>query len=177
MIITRKAKINTMLSGMLLVVSVGAVVFGWSHVHKMGVALENQGATVASYMDREQRYADLLRQVEATRSEREELASYILKRSEAPDFVTQGERIAAAQGLSYTTDSLEEVNVDGDFDQLVVSFTMAGPEANVYRMLRLLETLPHRGDITSVQISKRKVEGIEEVQARVKLVVLLSDNV
>ncbi len=173
--ITQKTKINTALSVGFLLCVIIVVSYGWNYIQKLGAELETQVALVTTYTDREQKRAELLNLVETSSLEREELLGYILTRAGAPSFVTQGEQIAASQGVIYTTDSLEEVIIDDGFDQLLVAFTMEGAESDVLHMLKVIETFPYDGYVTSVQLDRTSLAEEGNVFARVKLAVTLTD--
>lgn len=175
MLITQKTKINIILSSSFLLCMSMATLMVSNHIQKMGHDLEKQMTMVATYADRAQKHAELLRFVEASDVKREELMGYILTRAEVPNFVTQGEHVAASQGVIYTTDSLEQIATDGDFDQLLVAFTMEGAENDVLHMLKVFETMPFHGQITSVQLDRVSSEKEGNVLARVKLAVTLAD--
>lgn len=175
--ITPRTKMNTILISLLFISAVIIVALGWYQLQKLGTILEEQVAMVASHNDREQKYGELSRLVESTVSDRTELAQYLLNRSDAPSFVTSWEQLAAKQGVSYTTDSLKEVEVEKDFDQLLISFTMNGPERNVRHMLKVYESMPYHGDVTSVYVDRTPLADDGTVTMKVQLAVTLSDDI
>jgi len=175
MSLTHKTKVHIGVSITLLVASGFVAVVGWNYLAKMGERLEDRVATVSIYLEREQKYDDLLDLVNATTAEREELSSYLLRRDKAPDFVTRGEQIAAEQGVEYTTDSLKEIENENDYDELVAVFSMKGQEENVRHMLQVLETTPYHSQVMSLKMDRSDTTQTGEVEAQVQLVVTLLD--
>jgi hypothetical protein len=175
MSLTHKTKVHIVVSIVLLVASGLVAVVGWSYLTKMGERLEDRVAAVSTYLEREQKYDDLLDLVNATTAEREELSGYLLRRDEAPDFVTRGEQIAAEQGVEYTTDSLKEIENENDYDELVAVFSMKGQEENVRHMIQVLEATPYHSQVMSLKMDRSDTAQTGEVEATVRLVVTLLD--
>lgn len=171
--ITSQTKMNIVLSGTLFFVMLLVVIFGWRYVYQRGEDLIAQAELVAKSAERERQYAELSRLIGTTQGDREELAGYILTQDQAPNFVTIGEQLAAAHNVLYVTESLEEVKGEGDFDKLIVSFTMEGSNANVQYLLETLEVLPYHSEMTQLRFDKRSLAKDRQVRARVELTVTL----
>lgn len=96
--------------------------------------------------------------VRTSADDRKKLSSYVLPNTAIIEFVTDIESIAKGQGVKFTTNQLEEFDVDDTFKELKVEATIEGTFDGVMRMLRILETIPRQSTLQSVAI-RREGEG------------------
>lgn len=177
MIITHTAKIHIIVSVLVLCVAGTFVFFGWQYITGKGALLIEQVRTVATESEREQKFTELSRLADTTTAARNELSGYILQREDVPSFVTSGEILAAGLGIDYTTDSLKEVEIKDDYDQLEIRFTMEGRERAVRNMLHALEHVPYHGIVESMELDRSELSETGLVRMRVTLVVTLAEEV
>ena len=173
--VTAKTKINSVIASLFLVGMAICVFFGVRHVYGLGAELVAQAELVANNAERQRQVEDLSRLISSTQDDRTGLSSYILSKEDTITFLTIGEQLATQRGVLYVTESLREVESAGGFDQLVVAFTMEGPNDDVQYLLRTLEALPYHGELTRLQFDKKSLSGEGEVRARVELTVTLKD--
>ncbi len=173
--ITKKTKLYFIIASVLLVLCIGFSFFIHRHIAHRGGELLAYIKTVAEYTDREQKYSELSRLIAATQEDREELHTYILKRSETIDFLAEVEEIAKAKQVELSTDRLEEEVTDTQFDTLVVTFALRGTDKNVRDMIRIFETVPYHSTVTSIVITEKGATQEEDIDAVIELVVSLNN--
>lgn len=147
----------------------GAMVY-W--VFEKGDQLTEQIDTLQAQRSQESSRYRLLRQVDATISDRAQIASYFLfKESESIDFLNQVESLAPQVGVALETDGLELVEEKGDQHQWIkVSFSFSGSYDSVERFIKILETMPYVLELTSVNLQVlSSTEWQGEVTMRVRV--------
>ncbi len=92
--------------------------------------------------------------VRTSLDDRKKLSSYILPSTSIIEFVTDVEAIARRQGVKFTTNNLDEFDVDDTFKELEVHATIEGSFDGIMRMLRILETVPRQSTLRSVVVSR-----------------------
>lgn len=109
--------------------------------------------TAAEQTLKESAYNTLLELLENTTEDREELASRFLSERDTVSFINQSEQAAAQRGLQLETKNLSLTEgEDGEFDTLLVEFSIVGPETMVRQYVQLLESLPYHNQITELSL-------------------------
>lgn len=118
-------------------------------------ALRDKQAEVERSYIHEQELTSLVRLVEDSGAEREELMSRILKSEEVIDFLSLLSALGKEQGVNLETPTLNEVAIDDVFSYLVIDMSITGPYEAIRHVLSLLEVLPYQSSVTNVSLSSR----------------------
>ena len=100
----------------------------------------------------------LVRLVEETQGEREELNEYILTDDQVIDFLALLEATANQQGLNHSIDSLSVAPVNDTFEELSVRMTARGDQGTVEHVLKVLETLPYQSFVSETTLTRNEDE-------------------
>lgn len=119
-----------------------------------GNELQKRVTLIATENAKVQSHTELMRLIDATRVQRETLASYLLKEDTTSDFLTSIELAGANIGVTLTTQSLKVVPQEGETDVLAVEFVIAGSERAVEQMLSVIESLPYHSQVQSLTLTK-----------------------
>lgn len=139
--------------------SVVTLLFVSHVVTTKGDALGERMQLIADERAFEQQYSELAATVRETAAERELLEAAVLRDDrDTIELLSLLDSIAAAQGVTLTTSGLNETQTAGRFNTLSLNYKISGSGKAVTRMLKLLETLPYHGHITSVSV-RRSTEG------------------
>ena len=173
--ITRKTKVYGFVSVLFFIVMGAVLVSMLQYIEAKGGELVQHSKEIADYKAREQAYNELEQLIVSTKDDRDELATYILTENVTIDFLATIEEIAIEQGIELTTNSLHVEEQEGLFDTLVISFSVDGPQARVYSMLQILETLPYHAFVSGVSFTNDQEAVGTVVQGTIELAVSLLD--
>jgi hypothetical protein len=107
--------------------------------------------------------------VRASADDRKRLASYILAHEEVIEFVTLLEASGKAQGVLFTTESLEALPLDEIFETLSIRATIEGTFDGVTRMVRILENIPEQSSVSSVSFTRESDTGLWSAQVELQV--------
>jgi hypothetical protein len=116
-----------------------------------------------------QAYKELKATYERTTQLRSELEAFALTEANAADFLTFIEAAGEREGVRITTNNIKVEKKKDTPDTLVVQFVVEGKEQHVRRMVSLLEGLPYRSYLSSLQLSRTN----DAYSATVDIMVLL----
>ncbi len=92
--------------------------------------------------------------------EKAKINSFVIQPGESVNFITKLEQLAGSRGLVYSTDRIEtKGSIDLDLYQkelLQVSFMVFGEWSEVYRFIKLTESLPYAITIERVELTTTK---------------------
>jgi len=174
--VTQKTKAIAFGSVVLLVLSIAALVFTWGYVNAKGEGLVERATAVANANAREQIYAELTQLVDSTKSDREELSTYILTEEKTIYFLSSIESMAADQQVDLTTNSLNVVEGRGKFDTLVISFSVSGYEEHIYSLLKMFETIPYHGEVSKLSLETLNTDAGKQLAGTIELSVSLLNH-
>lgn len=116
--------------------------------------LATQLETAAAAKAHERELASLVRVVNDTKQEREELDSYVLSDEGVIDFLTLIESVAKEQGVELKTSNLTEQDGGATFERVGALVTVAGTYESIAQTLAIFESLPYQSGITSIVLTK-----------------------
>lgn len=114
---------------------------------------ERQHAVAEAHMH-ENELAALVRLVEGSIEEREQLNTYMLYEEDVIDFLALLERSANEQGVALEIRSISVADARSAFEELEIDVQAQGTYPAVLHTLRLFENLPHQAHVSSVSLSK-----------------------
>ena len=166
-------KIRTIIfAGLFLGGAVAVLVLVLYMVNTKGEALSEQMQLIADEQAFDKQHASLAAAVRETVDDRELLEGAVLKdKSDTIELLSLLDTVAIAQGVELTTKQLSEQEVSGPFNTLVLDYHIVGTETSVIRMLKILETLPYHGHVTSLSVRRSELNstGLSEMIAEVSL--------
>lgn len=95
----------------------------------------------------------LVRTVENSKQEREELNARIVTEAQVIDLLSLIETIGKEQGIILTTQSLSSGPLSGSFELLTIRLSAEGDYDGIMRVIRMLEALPYQSTIQSVTLN------------------------
>ncbi len=164
-----RTKIIALISGLFFVgsVTIYGIFFGVLSGHKAQLAEERQW--VAQAESEKQAFSTLQETLASSESDREKLKKYVIKDDEIIELLSLIERTAKDEGVTLTTDSLTVEPQDETFETLVVALKLQGSFNNVMQVIQILEVLPERSNITSVELEAFDEEGVALWQGAITL--------
>lgn len=136
-----------------------AASYSWYYIQTLGGELEATVETVSKTVSQKQAYDDLVAQLEATQTQRDELQTFVLDKDATVQFLTLLETIAAEQSVELTTDNLNLVEVAAaPYNQLQIQFNVTGLDDGVLQFVRLLELLPYHSSLASLSFNRAATE-------------------
>jgi hypothetical protein len=150
--ITKKTKIVSGVSLVFFISVSVALVSILQFLQTKGDELVAQTQELANYTARESSYRELESLIQKTEEERRQLETRVLTEEKTIDFLTEIETLAIKQNVDLTTNTLQVVPQEGLFDELVIMFTVDGQEDDVYKLVRLFESLPYHAYISSLSL-------------------------
>ncbi len=132
---------------------VAAFVLFSFHVIRSGEKLSEMVDLIANAEAREAQVNELLRLLEATAADREALDQFILVEDDVIDFLSSIEAIAGSKNLRFSTESLEVVKFNDNYNALEVLFKSAGTDEDIVSLLTILEALPYKSEVTRFSLS------------------------
>ena len=137
-----------------------------------GAELESQMEVVGKSKIRQERYDDLLKILEQSSGERDQLRRYLLTEGSTVRFLTETESLAKRMGVTLITDSLSVKELPNpDFKTIDLNLRAQGTKEAVSKFLSVLETLPYYSRVNGVTFSALKNESGSDWEATIKLVV------
>ena len=158
---THKAKIILIFAVVYMLVSVAAFSLVTFEVDRVGGKLEERVTVVANRYAEEKKFSELNQLIEDTANDRDELGLYILSEKDTISFLAEVEKIGVEQGVVLETNSLNKIENKDKVDELEVSFSVAGDESLVMRMLDILESLPYESRLTSMVLNRGEVTDMD----------------
>ena len=131
--------------------ALGGSLFVISH---LAGALYDQQVENATIETHEAELDALLRLVEETAEEREELDAYVLAEEDVVTFLSLLGTLGREQGVLLETKSIKSNDVGGVFEELSIETTMQGSYDSVLYTLALLESLPYQSRLESVALAE-----------------------
>jgi len=107
----------------------------------------------------EKELSSLVRLVEGSAEEREELSLYVLNDDDVIDFLALVGDVAKEQGASIEIKSIEEEALNESFDELKIRIFFEGRHESVLKTLTLLESLPYQSRVTLADMKSVSAEG------------------
>jgi hypothetical protein len=170
--ITKRAKRLVVVATICGFVSVAAFGAAFVYVSVQGKMLRERAQAVADHAVQQQTYQALATLLTSTQREREELMQYVLTEDATIDFLAEIESMAAAEGVTITTDALTVEN-GKDFNTLKASFSLEGDAAAIHAVVAIMETLPYMSYINRLELNR----GVEaDATATVELWVMLAKS-
>ncbi|MFT5037246.1 MAG: hypothetical protein ACI9VM_000824 [Candidatus Azotimanducaceae bacterium] len=146
----------------------------WFSIESYGTDLRDRLQTIANEQAFSAQYDDLLAVTQKTETERMILNQFVLRdESDTITLLSRLDEIEMEQGVDLETQELSVSEGLGSFDNLEVSFKLSGNGREVNNMIRIFETLPYHGYITSLSIHRifDETTGGREIDARILLLV------
>lgn len=132
-----------------------AFVWTWYGVQHYGDELRERIQTVENQRQFKNQFDQLIAMVGETEADRTMLETFILDdENDTIGLLSRFDEIAAAHRISFSTRELRVVPGDPMFDDLILGFQIDGNEDAVMNMVRMFETLPYHGSITSLSIER-----------------------
>ncbi len=156
MIVTKRTKIVGLSS-------IGALVFSVvllsGMIYSISIAENNlilKQTEIAKVQMHEKELLSLARLVDGSKSEREQLYSYLLQEEDVIDFLSLIGLLAEEQNISLDISELSVTDLSSVFEELSMAININGEYVSVFHMLTILETLPYQSSIRSVNITGPK---------------------
>lgn len=153
----------------------GAFAWIWFMVDKQGDELQTQVQTV---VDREvfaKQFDQLIKTVEATERERENLEQFILQNdTDTIALLSELDKIASEHGVELSTRELTVETTKEEFDRLILKYDLVGREESVIKIIKMLETLPYHGEISGLTLNRNLIEETNETELVAGVSLLLS---
>ncbi|MDC1205362.1 hypothetical protein N8083_00750 [Candidatus Pacebacteria bacterium] len=170
-------KIQPVLFGLLFMGGSGFVlIWMWTSIDNFGVSLQERRQTIVNEEAFDNQYNNLVSIVEATEDERQLLEQFVLRDdSDTIALLSQIDEIALNQGVKLETQELRVIEQEGSFDNLAASFEVSGREDAVIKIIKMFETLPYHGYVTtlSMQRSFDEITGQNNIKANVALLITI----
>jgi len=149
----------------------------WFTVESSGAELKTRLQTVANQQEFENQLTQLTGEVKGSAIEREQLKSFILSdEKDTIALLSELDRIAQNQGVQLATQELQVKEKKGRFNTLSMRLKISGTEANVLRLIRMLEVLPYHGEMSSLSFDRRHDDttGVSVAEAIITLELTIS---
>jgi hypothetical protein len=148
----------------------GLLAYGFYIIHSQGAALEMARISVAEQSAKETAYTNVIRQTEATKSDRAELASFFITEKDTVSFIAELEQAAVAVGVSFETKGLSVIPATGGKPaELSIDCIFKGSESTVKKFITVLESIPYRMTMNHVVVTKKVDTQDAEGQALFKI--------
>ncbi len=130
------------------------VAYLWFYLEDRGTKLQADLQTVHDRDELEREYKRLQELLEETETERMELERHIIAGEPGTvSFLSLIDEISAELGIELSTDELKVVATDEPgFDELLVKFSFKGREPQITRLVKMFETLPYHGRLTTLNL-------------------------
>ena len=151
---TKTTHIVAVLSLLFAVVCSATMVWVLYTITTSGALLQEHVTVISNHDAKEKAFSALSDLIKNTENERSLLKTFILTEEQTSTFLTDLEKIAQAQGVVLTTNSLDVTRQSGLFDILTIKFAIEGQDSNVQRMSTILETLPYHSQVVALTFSK-----------------------
>lgn len=127
-----------------LLVSMAIAGFTFFYVSMEGAKLEEQMEVVGKNRLMQDRYNNLLKILEDTKTEHEQLGGHLLTEGNTINFLSEIESLARDMGLRFTTDSLDvEALPNPQFEAINLKLRADGDRETLVSFLNILESLPY----------------------------------
>ena len=158
-------------------VSGGALAWLWVAVDQSGDELMNRIQTIENQRVFENQLNELRKIVENTEEQRESLYAFIIKNeNDTIRLLSELDEMALKQDVELATRQLKVIEGPGNFDNLEVSFSVSGIEGTVLQVIKMFETLPYHGTITSLSFERTTdVSGVQLANASISLLLTISN--
>jgi hypothetical protein len=157
-----KTKLIGIISLIYLLVAAGVLAWVLYEIYTSGKELDERVALIADKHATSRAYTELSNLLLSTKSDREELTTYLLTEEHTSDFLTDIESFGPRLGVALTTLSLTVEEKEGMFDDLLIEFSFEGTEFAVKNMLEVFETLPYHSQVTTLTMTE-SIDGNTEV--------------
>lgn len=146
-----------------------------SEIERRGEILTKNMQLIADEQSFETQYTVSQDMVLATVDERAELERYIVADNRATiELLSQLDEIGSRQGVELTTSNLEEQSTDGTFNALLIRYNISGRADAVMHMIKIFETLPYHGYVSSLSVARSYDSTIGEQTVRAEIELRLS---
>lgn len=157
--IQKRTKIVASIGAAFLIASIGAYVFFFLSVSNHKKQFVAEGIARAEAKSRHESLSALMRTLEETQTDRQNLFTRILTEEDVIDLLALIESVGNEQGVELTTNSLTVAPINDTFETLVVDLDVKGSYASVVHVLKLMEQLPYQSSVTNVQVVRESEEG------------------
>lgn len=151
-----KTNIRLILSSLAAILAVGSFVFGTYYIDGLTEKTTNLQEQNETKEIRIRRIQNVNASAEKTNLDREKLKNYFVDSNKAIDFVTILEDVASGLGLKYSTNLIENIEVDSLAAQnkqlLRISMSLSGGWKNILTYILYLESLPYALNIEKIEM-------------------------
>jgi hypothetical protein len=125
-------------------------------ISRQGLLLEEQVTILAENNSKEETYLNIKRTVQETEKERAEIASKFFKdENDSIYFLNTIETIAPNLGLSFKTESLDDVtDKDKKSQSIKMTFVYSGKESSVLAFTKMMENIPYHSYIDTLSLKE-----------------------
>lgn len=157
--ISKHTKIIGGIAGLVFLCSIAALAVLSYLINNANALLTEQKIQRERAETQRQELDSLVKLVEETTSEREELSNYLLSDDEVITFLALIETLGREQDVELKTNSLTVVDKNGFFEELQLQVSVDGSYDSVLHLLTLFETLPYQSFVSNVSLSRAVDEG------------------
>lgn len=164
-----KTNIQVILSLCIALIAVSGFVFSSYYINGLTEKTSLLKEEIESKQIKIRRIQNLSKSAEKTNTDREKLASYFVESDKAIDFVSELEGVASNLGLQYSTNVIENVEMESlslqNKQLLRINMTLSGGWRTILTYLLYIESLPYALNIEKLEMAS---EGIPTVNSQVE---------
>lgn len=164
-----KTNIQVILSLCIALIAVSGFVFSSYYIKGLTEKTSVLKEEIESKQIKIRRIQNLSKSAEKTNADREKMVSYFVESNKAIDFVSELEGVASNLGLQYSTNVIENVEMESlsqhNKQLLRINMTLSGGWRTILTYLLYIESLPYALNIEKLEMAS---EGVPAVNSQVE---------
>lgn len=170
-----RTNIQVIFSLCVALIAVSGFVFSSYYINGLTEKTSSLQGEIETKQIKIKRIQNLNKSAEKTNADREKLVNYFVESNKAIDFVSELEGVASKFGLQYSTNSIENIEMENLSVQnkqlLRINMTLSGGWRTILTYLLYIESLPYALNIEKLEMlsegvpinlqAKTQIEGVE----------------